>query len=238
MPPTTTTTLPPEPEPEPEPEPGPEIVTVDGEEIEFEFVDEDTGESLTVAEFFEEFDVEEEDQELALELNSLGLDIEGVELSEVDDAEEKVIEELDTLDEELAEDFLDVVDGEVTVEEIESLVTDESFDEISADAKVVLVAAVNDADDEVKAEFEETVDIFDDEAFNEYVAEGSVVDTETRRTVVAAAAAVSVAAATSAGPAGPAGGGSSGGGGGGGGSAGGGSGGSDRKGNSRSKKSR
>jgi hypothetical protein len=236
LPPTTTTLAPPTTTTTP-PEPEPEIVTVDGEDIEFEFVDEDTGESLTVAEFFEEFDVEEEDQELALELNSLGLDIEGVELAEVDDAEEKVIEELDTLDEELAEDFLDVVDGQVTVEEIESLVTDESFDEISDDAKVVLVAAVNDADDEVKAEFEETVDIFDDEAFNEYIAEGSVVDTETRRTVVAAAAAVTVAtAATSAGPAGPASGGGGSSGGGGGGSAGGDSGGGKgKKGNSRRK---
>ena len=51
-------------------------------------------------------------------------------------------------------------------------------------------------DDDVKAQFEEEVDIFDDEAFNEYVAEGSAVDTETRRTVVAVAAAVTVAAAT------------------------------------------
>ena len=212
-PPTTlppTTTLPPEPEPEPEPE----IVTVNGEEIEFEFVDEDTGEALSVDEFFEEFDVEEEEQELALELNSLGLDIEGVELSEVDAAEEKVVEELDALDEELAEDFLDVVDGEVTVAEIEALVSEDNFDEIPEDGKKVLVDALNDADGEVKEEFEDSINIFEDEAYNEYVADGSTVDTETRRTVVAAAAAVTVAtAATSAGPAGGGGGPSGGGGG-------------------------
>ena len=83
----------------------------------------------------------------------------------------------------------------------------------------MFVQAVNEADDSVKAQFEEEVDIFDSEAFNDYVAEGSVVDTETRRTVVAAAAAVTVAtAATSAGPSGPSGGGGSGGGSGGGGS--------------------
>lgn len=168
-----------------------------------------------------------------MEFEELGIDTQGVELLEVDEAEVKVVEQLDELDEELAEDFLNVVDGEITTEEIKSLVTDENFDNISDDAKVVLVAAVNEADDEVKAEFEETVDIFDDEAFNEYIAEGSVVDTETRRTVVAAAAAVTVAtAATSAGPAGGGGGGPSGGGGGGGpgGDSGGGKG---KKGNSR-----
>ena len=81
----------------------------------------------------------------------------------------------------------------------------------------MLVQAVNEADDSVKAQFEEEVDIFDDEAFNEYIAEGSVVDTETRRTVVVATAVTVVTAVTSAGPVGPAnGGGPSGGGGGGG----------------------
>jgi len=171
-----------------------------------------------------------------VEFEELGIDTQGVELLEVDEAEVKVVEQLDELDEKLAEDFLNVVDGEITTEEIKSLVADENFDNISDDAKVVLVAAVNEADDEVKAEFEETVDIFDDEAFNEYIAEGSVVDTETRRTVVAAAAAVSVAAAaTSAGPAGPAGGGGGGpsGGGGGGGPGGDSGGGKGKKGNSR-----
>ena len=179
---------------------------------------------------------EERAAETKVEFEELGIDTEGVDLIEVDAAEVKIVEELDELDEELAEEFLDVVDGEITTEEIKSLVTDENFDEISDDAKVVLVAAVNEADDEVKAEFEETVDIFEDEAFNEYIAEGSVVDTETRRTVVAAAAAVTVAtAATSAGPAGGGGSGPSGGGGGG---PGGDSGGGDKKGSSRRRKSR
>ena len=178
---------------------------------------------------------EERAAETKVEFEELGIDTEGVDLIEVDEAEIKIVEELDQLDEELAEEFLSVVDGDITVEEIESLISDENFDEISDDAKVVLVAAINEADDEVKNEFENTVDIFDDEAYNEYVAEGSTVDTETRRTVVAAAAAVSVAAAASAGPSGPAGGGGSGGGGGG---AGGDSGGGDKKGSSRRRRSR
>jgi len=217
---TTTTTLPPEPEPE--------IITVNGEEIEFEFINEDTGESLSIDEFFDELGVEEEDQELALDLNSLGIDIEGVELSEVDDAEEKVIEDLDSIDEQLAEDFLNVVDGDVTIEEVSSLVSEENFDDIPDDGKKILVEALNDADGGVKEEFEDSINIFEDEVYNEYVADGSSVDTETRRTVVAAAAAVSVAASAASG--------SSGGGGGSGGS--GSSGGSDSSGDKRSARRR
>lgn len=179
---------------------------------------------------------EERAAETKVEFEELGIDTEGVDLIEVDAAEVKIVEELDELDEELAEEFLDVVDGDITVDEIERLISDENFDEISDDAKTVLVAAINEADDEVKHEFENTVDIFDDESYNEYVAEGSTVDTETRRTVVAASAAVTVAAAAaSAGPSGPAGGGGSGGGGGG---PGGDSGGGDKKGSSRRRRSR
>jgi len=169
---------------------------------------------------------EERAAETKVEFDQLGIETDGVNLIEVDEAEVKIVEELDELDEELAEEFLDVVDGEISVEEIESLITDENFDQISDDAKAVLVAAINEADEEVKKEFESTVDIFDDESYNEYVAEGSRVDTETRRTVVAAAAAVTVAtAASSAGPSGPSG--SAGGGGSNGGGGGSGSGGSD-----------
>jgi len=180
-----------------------ETVLIDGEEVVFEFIDEDTGEPLSAEEFFEEFDVAEEDRELALGLNDLGIDIEDVDLSEIDVAEEKVIEELDEIDEEFAEDFIDIVDGEITEEEIEDLLENEdAFEQIVEEdgaAVQVFIQAVNEADDSVKAQFEEEVDIFDDEAFNDYVAEGSAVDTETRRTVVAVTAATTaVAAATAA----------------------------------------
>ena len=180
-----------------------ETVLIDGEEVVFEFIDEDTGEPLSAEEFFEEFDVAEEDRELALGLNDLGIDIEDVDLSEIDVAEEKVIEELDEIDEEFAEDFIEIVDGEITEEEIEDLLENEdAFEQIVEEdgaAVQVFIQAVNEADDSVKAQFEEEVDIFDDEAFNDYVAEGSAVDTETRRTVVAVTAATTaVAAATAA----------------------------------------
>ena len=167
------------------------------------------------------FDVEEENQELALELNSIGLDIEGVELAEVDAAEEKIVEELDSIDEELAEDFLNVVDGDVTVEEVIALVSEDNFDDIPDDGKKILVEALNDTSGEVKEEFENSVNIFEDDSYNEYVADGSNVDTETRRTVVAATAAATVAASAVGSGRGPSG---SGGGGGGGVSSGGGGG--------------
>ena len=125
---------------------------------------------------------------------------------------------------------MDVVDGEVTVEEVSALVSEANFDEISDDGKKILVTALNDAGGEVKEEFEDSVNIFEDDAYNEYVADGSTVDTETRRTVVAASAAATVvAAAASSGPSGPSGGGGRGGGGGGGGGGGSGDSGGDRK---------
>ena len=157
--------------------------------------------------------VEEEDQELALELNSLGIDIEGVELSEVDVAEEKAVEELDAIDEQLAEGFLNVVDGDVTIEEVSALVSEENFDNIPDDGKKILVEALNDADGGVKEEFEDSINIFEDDVYNEYVADGSSVDTGTRRTVVAAAAAVSIASSAVSGSSGGGGGGSGSGGG-------------------------
>ena len=176
-----------------------EKVLIDGEEVEFSFIDEETGEEFTSEEFFVEFEVSEEDEELALELNSLGIDIEDVDLSEVDDAEEKIIEALDELDEELAEDFLDVVDGDVTEEEIEDLFEDEdAFEtliEENDEVIAIIVDAVNEADDDVKEQFEEEVNIFEDEAYNDYIAAGSNIDTEDRRVIVAAAATATVAAA-------------------------------------------
>jgi hypothetical protein len=143
---------------------------------------------------------EERAEETKVEFEELGIDTEGVDLLEVDEAEIKIVEELDQLDEELAEEFLDVVDGDVTVEEVSVLIEDDNFDEISDDAKVVLAAALTEADDEVKDEFEESVNIFEDESFNDYVAKDSNITTEERRTVVAATAAVAATAGAAAGP--------------------------------------
>ena len=138
---------------------------------------------------------EERAAETKIEFEELGIDTEGVDLLEVDAAEIKIVEELDQLDEELAEEFLDVVDGDVTVEEVEKLVSDENFNNISDDAQQVLVVAINEADDEIKDTFQEEVNIFGDEDYGEYVPVGSRLNVEERRVIVAAGATIMSAAA-------------------------------------------
>lgn len=142
---------------------------------------------------------EQRAEQVVQELHAIGIDAEAVNVAEVDIAEIKIVESLVLVDEDFAESFLNVVDGDITVEEIESLVTDDNFDSLDDSAKAIVVQSVNGASDEVKRQFEEVVDIFDDEAFNAYVAEGSVVTVQTRRTVVAATAAAAVAASVSSG---------------------------------------
>ena len=138
---------------------------------------------------------EEKAEETKVEFQQLGIDTEGVNLLEVDEAEVKIVEKLDELDEELAEDFLDVVDGDVTVEEVEKLVADDNFEEISDDAQQILVVAINEADDEVKDTFQKEVNIFSDKDFGEYVPLGSNINVEQRRVLVAAGATIMAAAA-------------------------------------------
>ena len=157
-----------------------------------------------------------DDAAVAQELEDLGLDVEPEQVKEIDQAEIKVVEELDTISKELAEEYIDVIDGDVTVDDIKHLVEDDNFDDIPDDAKQTLVVALNETDDEVKSEFEDAVNIFEDENYNDYVAAGSAITTEDRRTVVAATAAVAATAGAAAGPSGPKSSGGSGGGGGGG----------------------
>lgn len=129
------------------------------------------------------------------EIERIGLNTDGVNLLEVDQSEVKIVEQLDQIDEELAEEFLDVVDGEVTVEEIETLISDKNFDEIPDDAQQVLVQALNEADQDVKETFEEEVNIFSDADYGSYVPTGSTVNVEQRRVLIAAGATIMSAAA-------------------------------------------
>lgn len=118
-----------------------------------------------------------------------------INVQEIDEAELKVIEEvLEVIDnEELAGELAEVLDGEVTVEEVAALITDDDFEDLPDDAIRVVVNALNEADQEVKEEFEEEINVFEGD-FDDYVPSGSAVDVETRRTVVAATAAVAVVA--------------------------------------------
>lgn len=134
-------------------------------------------------------------EETKAEFEDLGIDTKGVDLIEVDQAEIKVIEQLDELDEELAEEFLDVVDGDITTDEIETLITNDNFEEISDDAQQILVQSLNEADEDVKEIFEEEVNIFSDADYGSYIPTGSTVNVEQRRVLIAAGATIMSAAA-------------------------------------------
>lgn len=107
-------------------------------------------------------------------------------------------------DDELAgEVFKVIAEEEVSLEDVEALVSNENFDTLNDDQVAAIANALSDEDDEVKEVFEAEVDIFDG-ATDEYVPSGSTVTVAERRIIVAATAitmAVPVAAAKPAPPA-------------------------------------
>jgi len=130
----------------------------------------------------------------------MGFEVKPEQVKQIDQAELKVIQSVDFIDVKLAEDLIDVLDGEITVEEIDSLIQDENFDELPDEAINVIVDALNETSDDIKEEFEDNVNIFGDDNYDDYVPAGSVVDTGTRRTVVAVTAATAAATGAAAGP--------------------------------------
>lgn len=121
-----------------------------------------------------------------------------VNAAEIDEAEVKVIAKIS--DEKLAADVVEILDGEVTLEEVSNLVADEeALVSLDDNSKQIIAAALTEAPDEVKEEFENEINVFS-EGFDDYVPTGSAVDVGTRRTVVAATAAVAAAAAAASAP--------------------------------------
>lgn len=127
----------------------------------------------------------------------------------VDAVEEIDIEELDAEEaEELVEDLVEVlVAEEVTVEVLENLVDNDNFDAVQGEAITAIAVAIDEADDDVKEVFEESVDIFGGDT-EDYTPSGSRVTVEERRLLVAVSAstiAVSGAPSASSGsaPSGP-----------------------------------
>lgn len=127
-------------------------------------------------------------------LTAIDVSDEDVVLAGIDEAEIKVIEVLQEIDSHLATEFAQVVDGDVTVEDLRTLLEDESFEDLPPAAKDSLAIALSDAPDEVKEEFEETINIFYD-GYDHYTPTGSRVNVETRRTVVAVVAGAGAVAA-------------------------------------------
>lgn len=99
--------------------------------------------------------------------------------------------------------FKVIAEDEVSVEDVEALVSNDNFETLTDDQVGAIANALSDEDDEVKEVFEAEVDIFDG-ATDEYVPAGSTITVAERRIIVAATAitmAVPVAAAKPAPPA-------------------------------------
>ena len=95
-------------------------------------------------------------------------------------------------DDELAGEVFTVVAAEeVTVEDVQELVSNENFDELPAEAKEAIAVALSDEPNEVKETFEEEVNVFEG-GFDEYVPADSKVPVKTRRVLVVATTAAFV----------------------------------------------
>ena len=108
---------------------------------------------------------------------------------------EKIAEGIENA--ELAESVIEILTAEeLTVESVTELVSNPDFDDLPQEVINEIVSALNDAEDDVKEEFENNVDVFDG-AFDQYVPSGSRISVAERRVVVAVAAAAAIAAAPS-----------------------------------------
>ena len=83
-----------------------------------------------------------------------------------------------------ADDFAALTD-----EEVADIVADIAAAELTAEQSAAIAVALADAPDDVKAAFEDAVNVYG-EGFELYVPEGSTVTVAVRRTIVAAAAAL------------------------------------------------
>lgn len=134
---------------------------------------------------------------VAAALSILSVDTSDTNLSEIDQAEQKLIEDIAETDAELAEEILHVLDGDIQADEMVELVSNDEFADLDDTTARIVVQALNEADEDVKEEFEDQVNIFEG-VVDDYVPSGSAVDVGTRRTVVAVAAATTTAAAVAA----------------------------------------
>lgn len=102
--------------------------------------------------------------------------------------------------EELAESMGELLsdEDEITVEVLHQVIDNEDFDSLDEGTLEAVSAAISEAPDEVKEEFESEVNVFEG-SFDTYVPTGSKIDVGTRRTVVAVTASMSAVAAAPAG---------------------------------------
>ena len=131
-------------------------------------------------------------------------------LEELDDEEIEILEELiaEDLDDQIIEELEEILDEEeITEEEITAITENQQYEDLPAAARQQIVEVVNEAPVEVKEAFEQNVNYFDSDDYANYVAVGSRISTEDRKTVIAVTVAASAmsttirpTATTSAGP--------------------------------------
>ena len=114
------------------------------------------------------------------------------ELEELDTEEIEILEELiddEDIDIEIVEDLEEIFDEEITEEEIIELTENDDYEELPSEARQQVVQAVQEAPVEVRQTFEAQVNVFSSNDYANYVAVGSRIDTEDRKTVIAVTAA-------------------------------------------------
>jgi hypothetical protein len=115
------------------------------------------------------------------------------ELEELDTVEIEILEDLlddPDIDTEIVEDLEEIFDEEeITEEEIIELTENDDYEELPTEARQQVVQAVQAAPVEVRQTFEAQVNVFSSDDYANYVAVGSRIDTEDRKTVIAVTAA-------------------------------------------------
>lgn len=117
--------------------------------------------------------IQEEPEEGVLDL----ADLENVDADEV-----LLITKIE--DQALAEDVAEILDGDVSVDDIVEAVSSDNFEQLDSGVKYAIAEELSDEPKEVKEAFEEEVNIFEG-GFDNYVPQDSKVDVGTRRVVTA-----------------------------------------------------
>ena len=115
------------------------------------------------------------------------------ELEELDTEEIEILEDLlddPDIDEEIVQDLEELFDEEeITEQEIIELTENQDYEELPSQARQQIVQAVQEAPVQVRQTFEEQVNVFSSNDYANYVAVGSRIETEDRKTIIAVTAA-------------------------------------------------
>ena len=110
----------------------------------------------------------------------------------IDDGEALVISKID--DPQLYEEVVSILDGDVTVEDLSSIIDGGGLESLDDGVLAVISDALSDAPNDVKEEFEDQVDVFSG-SFDNYVPVDSKISVAQRRSVIAVTAAITTTTA-------------------------------------------